>query len=57
MPAIFTDKIVECKSKELPKEKVKLPLTTNYTLSPKLIRLTKSRIRVTFKGNCLKQDK
>ena len=33
------------------------PFTSNKSLSPKLVRMNKSRIRLEFKGSCFKQDK
>ena len=38
-------------------EKIKPPITANHNLSPKLIWMNNSKIRVRFRGSCLKQDK
>ena len=57
MPARLTDTIVEWKSKGLSNEKIKPPITANYNLFPKHIWMNNSKMRVRFKGSCLKQDK
>ena len=38
-------------------EKIKTHITGNHSLSPKLTWINNSKIRVRFKGSCLKQDK
>ena len=38
-------------------EKIKPPITANYSLPLKLIWMNNSKIRVEFKGSCLEQDK
>ena len=38
-------------------EKFTTPYTANKSLSSKLVWMNNSRIRLEFKGNCLKQDK
>ena len=41
----------------MPNVKIKPPITANDSASPKLRWMNNSRIRVEFKGSCLKQDK
>ena len=38
-------------------EKIKLPVTTDNVLYPKVISMNSSRKRARFKSSCLKQDK
>ena len=57
MPAGLIDAIVECESKALSNEKIRPPITANHSLSPKLIWINNSGIRVRFKVDCLKQQK
>ena len=57
MSAGLTATIIEWGSKKLPNEKIKPPLTANQILFLKLVWMNNSRIRVRFKGSCLKQDK
>ena len=57
MPAGLTDTIVEWESSGLPNETIRLPVTENHSFSPKIVSVNNSRIRVRFKGTCLKQDK
>ena len=38
-------------------EKIKPLITTNQSLSPKLRWMNNSRIRIEFKGSCVKQNK
>ena len=45
----------EWKSKGLQNEKIKSLFTANHSLPPKLVWINNSRIRVEFKGSCLKQ--
>ena len=44
------------KSKGLPDESIKSPITCNYSLAPELSYYG-SKTRVKLHGNCLKQDK
>ena len=53
----LTNRIKGCESKGLSNEKIKPPIKANNSLSPKLIRICNSRIRVRVKGSCFKQDK
>ena len=55
-PAGLTETIVAWQSKVLSNEKTRPPTTSNNSLSPKQKR-NYSKIRVKFKGSCLKQDK
>ena len=57
MPACIADSIVAWESKGLSNEKFKPFITANNSLSPKVRYINNSRIRVEFKGSCLKQDK
>ena len=41
----------------MPNESINPPYTANHGLSPKLLWMNNSRIRLEFKGSCLKQDK
>ena len=50
----LTDTILEWGSKWLSNEKIKLLITTNNSLSQKLIWMNNAMIEVTFKGSCLK---
>ena len=50
------DHILSWKSKELSDESIKPPVTTNYSLNPKLSSFG-TKTRAEFKGSCLKQDK
>ena len=50
------DHILSWKSKGLYDESIKPPVTTNYSLNPKLSSFG-TKTRVEFKGSCLKQDK
>ena len=56
MPAGLTETIVAFQSKWLSNEKVQPGSTFYNSLSPEL-RWHNSKIRVEFKGSCLKQDK
>ena len=38
-------------------KKINPPYTTNHSLSPKIVWMNNYRIRLEFKGSCLKQDK
>ena len=51
-----TNDILSWKSKGLSDESIKPPVTTNYSLNPKLSSFG-TKTRVEFKGSCLKQDK
>ena len=51
------DTILEWKSKGLLNEKNQPPYIANKDLSPKLEWMNNSRIKLEFKGSCLKQDK
>ena len=42
---------------EIIKWKIKPPYTANKSPSPKLVWMNNSRIKLEFKGSCLKQDK
>ena len=57
IPASLEDTAVQWESRGLLNEKVKPPVTANYSLSPKVIRMYNSSIGVKFKGSCFKQDK
>ena len=57
MPAGLTDTIVERESKGLSNEKINFPITSNHSLSPNVICMYNSRMRVRFKGSYLKQYK
>ena len=48
---------VERESKVLSNEKIKPSFTTNHSLSPTLVWMNNSRIRLEFKRSCWKQDK
>ena len=56
MPSDLTETIVAWQSKGLPNEKMKPSTASNNSLSQKL-KWHNSKIRVEFKGSCLKQDK
>ena len=56
MPAGVTETVVAWGSKGLLNEKINPRITTNDNISPKL-KWHNSKIRVEFKGSCLKQDK
>ena len=56
-PADLTETIFQWGSKGLSNKKVKPPITTNHSLSPKLMWTNNSKIRVKFRRSCLKQDK
>ena len=49
--------ISEWESKGLSNETFMLPFTSNKSISPKLVWMNNSRIRLEFKGTCLKQEK
>ena len=49
--------IAEWEYKGLPNEKIKPPFTANHSFSPKLVWMNNSRIKIEFKGSCLKEDK
>ena len=49
--------IAQWGSKGLSNEKINSPYTTNHKLSPKIVWMNYSRIRLEFKGSWLKQDK
>ena len=49
--------IAESESKGFSNKKVNPPLTANHSVSPKLVRINNSRIRIGFKGTFLKQGK
>ena len=49
--------ITESESKRLSDENTKPPFSSNYSLSPKLVWMNSSRIRIEFKGSSLKQGK
>ena len=49
--------IEEWESKGLSDKKIKPPVTANHNLSPKLSCINNPRIRLEFKGSCLKQIK
>ena len=51
------DTISGYESKGLSNEKFTAPFTSNKSLSPKVVCMNNSRIRLEFKGTCLKQDK
>ena len=57
MSADVTDTTVEWKSKALSNEKIKRPITANHILSPILVWMNNSKIRIRFAGSSLKQDK
>ena len=48
------DTVSEWESKGLSNEKFKAPDTANKSLSPKLVWMNNSRIKLEFKGSCLK---
>ena len=48
------DTISGCESKRLSNEKSLPPFTSNKSLSPKLVWMSNSRIRLEFKGSWLK---
>ena len=52
----FLDEISEWESRGLSNEKVKPPFTADKSRSPKLAWINESRIRLRFKGSCLKQE-
>ena len=49
--------IAEWESKGLSNKKIKSAFAAAHTLSPKLVWMNNSRIRIEFKRSCLKQDK
>ena len=51
------DIISEWESKRLSNEKFMPPFTSDKSLSPRLVWMNNSRIRLEFKGSFLKQDK
>ena len=53
----ITDATVEWKSKALSNEKIKRPITANHILSPILVWMNNSKIRIRFTGSSFKQDK
>ena len=53
----FSGTISEWESNGLSNEKFTPPFTSNESLSPKLVWINNSRIKLEFKGSCLKQDK
>ena len=53
----FSGTISEWESNGLSNEKFTPPFTSNESLSPKLVWINNSRIKLGFKGSCLKQDK
>ena len=57
MTTRLTDTFVEWKSKGLSNEKIKSLITANHSPSVKLRWLNKSKIKVEFKGRCVKEDK
>ena len=52
----LTNTISEWESKGLSNEKFTPPYTANKNFSPKLVWINSSRIRLEFKGSCLKQE-
>ena len=54
---VLPDTNLEWESKRLSNEKFTSPYTANKSLFSKLVWMNNSRIRLEFKGNCLKQDK
>ena len=56
MPAGLTDTIVDWESKRLSNVKIKSHITANHSLSPKLIWMNNSKIKLRIIGSCLKQD-
>ena len=56
MPSNFTETLVALQSKGLLHEKIRLCAISNNSLYAKL-NCHDSRIRLEFKGSCLKQDK
>ena len=50
------DNISEWKSKGLSNESINIPSTSNSSLNP-LLDYVNAKIRVKFRGSCLKQDK
>ena len=50
------DNILEWKSKGLSNESINIPSTSNSSLNP-LLDYVNTKIRVKFRGSCLKQDK
>ena len=57
MSADLTDATVEWKSKALSNEKIKRPITANHILSPILVWMNNSKIRIRFTGSSLNHDK
>ena len=53
----FSNTISGWESKGLSNEKITPPFTLNKSLSPKLLWMNKSRIKLEFKGSCLKEGK
>ena len=53
----LTDIIVEWEWKDLSNEKIKAPVMAKYSPSPKRTWMNNSKIRVRFKGSCLKLDR
>ena len=56
MLSSFTEIIIVWQSKQLSKEKIRPSTTANNNIYPKM-NLHNSKMRVEFKGSCLKQDK
>ena len=54
---LFSNTISGWESKGLSNEKFIPPFTLNKSLSPKLLWMNKSRIKLEFKGSCLKEGK
>ena len=57
MPAVITDRVVEWESEGLSNAKIELLITPSNSLYLKLRWVINSKIKVEFKGSCLKQDK
>ena len=53
----LSNTIAESESKGLSNEKINPPFTANKSFSPKNLWMHNSKIRLEFKGSCLKQDK
>ena len=53
----FPNTIAEWESKTLSNEKINPPYTTNHSLSPKIVWMNNSGIRLEFEGSCLNQYK
>ena len=54
MRTCLTDTIKRWESTRLSNEKIKTPITADHSLSPKLRWVNNSRIRLEFKGSCLR---